>query len=123
MLSRRLPLILTFWSLIFYMVHAGAAEPNYMELPDDIRYILEDMYGGDKNKWPKKVYAEDINGDGLMDWIAQVPECKKDTGCQVDLLLCNGRRKGKCSEFCLVGTGLLADMRRDVKKLICDSTC
>lgn len=39
-------------------------------IPDDIRYMLEDMYGENKKEWPSPRYKKDLNNDGFSDWVA-----------------------------------------------------
>ena len=92
-------------------------------IPDDIRYMLEDIYGSEKNKWPKPVYSEDVNGDGLPDWLAQHPGCKSKGQCSVDLFLCSRAEGQHCKEYCYVGSAKQTELLRSATSLKCQSTC
>jgi len=94
------------------------------EIPRDVRYMLEDLYGSDQRKWPKPIYQEDVNGDGIPDWIAQMPGCKgKKEDCQVELFVCKRVDGGQCLEYCYLGNGILRQLRGDAGNLKCQSTC
>ena len=45
------------------------------KIPDDVRYMLEDMYGANKSEWPSPRYQQDLNNDGFPDWVATKKNC------------------------------------------------
>lgn len=92
-------------------------------IPRDVRYMLEDLYGSDQAKWPTPIYLQDVNHDGLPDWIAQQPGCKDKVNCLVDLFICKQGVAQSCVEYCYVGSGLLKELSSDPAKLKCQSTC
>lgn len=96
------------------------AEPA---IPDDVRYMIEDLYGIDRSKWPAPILSQDINGDDLPDWVAQQPGCKTKGECTVDLFLCKKATGTQCKEHCYVGSGKLEALRNKPGGLVCESTC
>lgn len=96
------------------------AEEN---IPGDVRYMLEDMYGADKNKWPAPRYKEDLNKDGFSDWIAIKKECSLKKDCPADIFICIPDKKGACSEYCYIEVKNLTHIQDSLKNIKCESTC
>ena len=92
-------------------------------IPDDVRYMIEDIYGMDKSKWPKPIYSKDINGDGRPDWLVQQPGCKQDGQCILDTFICAKSEGGKCIEYCYIGGATLMEIQNNTTELKCQSTC
>lgn len=92
-------------------------------VPDDIRYMLEDMYGANKNKWPSPRYQQDLNNDGLADWIVIKKGCLLKEKCPAELFICIPNKKGMCSEYCYMEVKNLVNVEDKMKKLKCESTC
>lgn len=93
------------------------------KIPDDVRYMLEDMYGADKSKWPASRFIKDLNNDGFDDWVAQNKKCQSTAGCPAELFLCVPDKQGKCSEYCYININKLNSLQLDLKKIKCESTC
>ena len=107
--------------MVFYNTSAiGHADPA---IPDGVRYMLEDLYGPDKSKWPAPIFSEDINGDDLPDWIAQQRGCKTKDACTVELFICKKATGMHCIEHCYVGNGKLQALLNKPGGLVCESTC
>ena len=92
-------------------------------LPDDVRYMLEDMYGANKNTWPSPRYQRDINNDSFVDWIAVKKDCLLKEKCAAELFVCVPDKKGTCSEYCYIEVNNLSNLEEDIKELKCSSTC
>lgn len=92
-------------------------------IPDDVRYMIEDLYGINKSKWPTTTYEQDVNGDQLSDWIAQQSTCTAKESCQVDLFICKKGTDTHCIEYCYAGSGELKKLLNKPNGLVCESTC
>lgn len=92
-------------------------------MPDDIRYMLEDMYGADKNEWPSPRYKEDLNNDGFHDWIAKNKNCESGKPCSAEIFICIPDKKGKCSEYCYIEVKTLENIEEKLPDMKCESTC
>ena len=113
--------------VITFLTIALASFPSFSSdkemLPDDVRYMLEDMYGANKNTWPSPRYQRDINNDGLVDWIAVKKGCLLKEKCAAELFVCVPDKKGACSEYCYIEVNNLNNLEKDIKELKCSSTC
>ena len=105
-------------SLFLFPVMSFATEA----LPDDIRYMLEDMYGANKAVWPLIRNVKDINNDGFPDWVIQKNACKNNS-CSAELFICVPNNKGTCSEYCYMEVKSLVDIEEQIKHRKCESTC
>lgn len=93
------------------------------KIPDDVRYMLEDMYGANKNEWPSPIYQIDINQDGFPDWLAIKKNCKLKNACAAELFICVADKKGVCYEYCYSEVKTMKNIEKTVKTLKCESTC
>ena len=93
------------------------------KIPDDIRYMLEDMYGADKKEWPSPRYKTDLNNDGFDDWVAVKKDCKLKKACQAEIFICRPDNQGRCSEYCYLEVKILKNVAEDIKNRKCESTC
>jgi hypothetical protein len=117
-------------SIIFMLVffsfaqHLMAAEKYSVEnIPNDVRYMLEDMYGADKKKWPALIQEKDLNHDGQSDWILQNQACQNNENCAADIFICIPDQKGKCVEYCYKEVKSLKNMKKSLSAIKCESTC
>ena len=92
-------------------------------IPDDIRYMLEDMYGANKSEWPSPRYKQDLNNDGFSDWVAIKKNCLLKEKCPAELFICIPNKKGTCSEYCYIEVKTLSNIEESLKTLKCESTC
>jgi len=93
------------------------------KVPDDIRYMLEDMYSADKNKWPSPRYQQDLNDDGFADWVAVKKGCLLKEQCPAEIFICVPNKKGICSEYCYIEVNKIKNIKNDLKTRKCESTC
>ncbi len=93
------------------------------KMPDDIRYMLEDMYGANKSEWPSPRYQQDLNNDGFSDWVAIKKNCLLKENCAAELFICIPNKKGTCSEYCYIEVKTLKNVEESLKTLKCESTC
>ena len=93
------------------------------DVPDDIRYMLEDMYGANKNEWPSPRYKTDLNKDGFQDWVVKKKGCKQKKNCAAEIFICIPNKKGKCSEYCYIEVKSLINIEEQIKTRKCESTC
>ena len=105
-------------SLVVFPIMGSTTEV----LPDDVRYMLEDMYGANKAGWPSVHNVKDINNDGFPDWIIQKNTCK-NISCKAELFICVPNKKGKCSEYCYMEVNSLTEIAEQIKRRKCESTC
>ena len=91
--------------------------------PDDIRYMLEDMYGENKKEWPSPRYKNDLNNDGFSDWIAIKKDCLLKEKCAAEIFICIPNKKGVCSEYCYMEVKSLMDIEESMTTKKCESTC
>lgn len=105
---------------ILFVPTPGSAKEN---IPDDIRYMLEDMYGANKNKWPSTRHKADINADGFTDWVIQKKSCSQDENCAAEIFICIPDKKGLCSEYCYIEVKTLNNVEELLKIKKCESTC
>lgn len=92
-------------------------------IPDDIRYMLEDMYGENKKEWPSPRYQKDLNNDGLSDWVAIKKGCLLKEKCAAEIFICIPNKKGLCSEYCYIEVKSLISIDESLRTLKCESTC
>ena len=93
------------------------------QLPDDIRYMLEDMYGADKKKWPASKFKKDLNHDSFFDWVVQKKSCLSKSDCPAELFICIPNIEGVCSEYCYMEIKSMNKLQEEIKSLKCESTC
>ena len=93
------------------------------KLPNDVRYMLEDMYGSNKHKWPDIIYHQDLNQDGMEDWVVQNKKCQLKDNCPADIFICIPGEKGKCSEYCYKEVNTIINLKEKLPALKCESTC
>ena len=92
-------------------------------IPDDIRYMLEDMYGENKKEWPSPRYQKDLNNDGFPDWVAIKKGCSLQEICAAEIFICIPNKKGLCSEYCYMEVKSLINIDESLRTLKCESTC
>ena len=93
------------------------------EVPDDIRYMLEDMYGENKKEWPSPRYQKDLNDDGFPDWVTIKKGCLLQEECAAEIFICISNKKGQCSEYCYMEVESLKNIEESMKTRKCESTC
>ncbi len=93
------------------------------KMPDDIRYMLEDLYGANKKEWPSPRYKQDLNKDGFTDWVAIKKGCKLKNNCPAEVFICISDKKGLCSEYCYSEVRTLKGIEENIKDIKCESTC
>lgn len=111
-------LLFSFVSLSISVVSVSASE----HIPDEIRYMLEDMYGANKNDWPS-IKKKDLNKDGSLDWVARKSNCNKKNNCAVEIFICIPDKSVQCSEYCYMEVKTLRNIAEKLKTLKCESTC
>lgn len=116
-----LRIAITFLTIALVSVSSFSSEKDI--LPDDVRYMLEDMYGAKKNSWPSPRYQQDINNDGFADWIAVKKDCALKEKCAAEVFVCIPDKKGMCSEYCYIEVKNLINLEKSIKELKCSSTC
>ena len=109
---------LLFFSILFTPTIISANEG----LPNDIRYMLEDMYGAKKSEWPSTRYKADLNEDGFPDWVTQ-KKCHQDKDCAAEIFICMPNKNGVCSEYCYIEVKTLKNIEEILKTKKCESTC
>ncbi len=117
------PINYKMFSLIFLLLLIVPPCHTEENIPDDVRYMIEDIYGTDKSTWPKPIYSKDINADGLPDWLVQQPGCKQGGQCVLDTFICAKSAGGKCIEYCYTGGATLTEIQNNTAELKCQSTC
>ena len=105
--------------ICFFSLPISASE----DVPDDIRYMLEDMYGANKEKWPTPRYKVDLNKDGFLDWVAEKKYCKLKEHCSAEVFICIPNKKGMCSEYCYMEVRTLKNIEETLSIRKCESTC
>lgn len=105
-------------STIFYSA-VNATE----NIPDDVRYMLEDLYGANKSKWPYPIYPKDLNGDDISDWVAKKKSCNSKENCPAEIFICLPDKTGKCAEYCYIEVKTLINIETNIHKMKCESTC
>ena len=105
--------------ICFFSLPISASE----DVPDDIRYMLEDMYGANKEKWPNPRYKVDLNKDGFLDWVAKKKGCKLNDNCSSEIFICIPNKKGMCSEYCYIEVKSLNNIEETLGTKKCESTC
>ena len=93
------------------------------KLPDDVRYMLEDMYGANKSEWPAFKYKTDLNKDGFVDWVVTKENCSLKKACPAELFICVPDEKGLCSEYCYIEVKSLINIEENIGNMKCESTC
>ena len=93
------------------------------KIPDDVRYMLEDMYGSNKNEWPSFSYKSDLNNDGFSDWVVTKENCLLKKDCPAELFICVPDKNGYCSEYCYAEVKSLIDAEENIESIKCESTC
>ena len=114
-------LLLTFiFSISLIIPLAVSATEN---IPDNIRYMLEEMYGADKKEWPAPRYKTDLNKDGFEDWVAVKKDCTSKEHCSAEFFICMPNKKGMCSDYCYFEVKTLKNVENNIKNRKCESTC
>lgn len=109
---------------ISFVAQAVAAEKiTFEHVPKDVLYMLEDMYGADKTKWPSLIQMKDLNQDKHNDWIVQNQSCLAAKDCAAELFICIPDEKGKCVEYCYKEVKSLNNIKDKIKSIKCESTC
>ena len=111
--------LLPLFIICFFSLSVSASE----DVPDDIRYMLEDMYGANKEKWPNPRYKVDLNKDGFSDWVVKNKDCKLKEHCSAEVFICIPNKKGKCSEYCYIEVKTLKNIEETLSIRKCESTC
>jgi len=93
------------------------------KLPDDVRYMLEDMYGANKNEWPVFKYKVDLNKDEFPDWVVKKKKCESQKNCPAEIFICIPDKKGMCKEYCYMEVKSLKNIESNLKNMKCESTC
>ena len=109
-------------SVILFSLFVSSALPAADLVPDDIRYMLEDLYGPDKTNWPI-IKQADLNKDGFTDWIAEKENCKGKEKCPVEIFVCIPGKKGKCSEYCYNEVKTHEMIKEKISAKKCEATC
>ena len=120
-----LPFVLSMLLSVSFLfsVNAYADKITVKKIPNDVLYMLEDMYGQDKKQWPQHIYPEDVDHDGLADWIAENKNCTSKKNCQADIFICIPDGEGKCSEYCYKEVKSLINLDTRLKEISCESSC
>lgn len=113
-------LLFSFISLSMSVVSINASTSE--QIPDDIRYMLEDLYGANKSEWPK-TRTTDLNKDGFTDWVARKENCTGKDKCPIEIFVCVPNEKRVCSEYCYIEVKTLKNIAENLKTLKCESTC
>ena len=108
-----------FLVICFFSSSISASE----DVPDDIRYMLEDMYGAKKEQWPESRYKVDLNKDGFTDWVVKKNDCESKDQCSVEIFICNPNKNGTCSEYCYMEVKTLKNIEATLSTRKCESTC
>ena len=111
--------LFSFLVICSFLLSVSASE----DVPDDIRYMLEDMYGEIKEQWPKQRYKADLNKDGFSDWVVQKKDCKLKEHCPAEIFICIPDKKGECSEYCYMEVKTLKKIAETLSIQKCESTC
>ena len=93
------------------------------KIPDDVRYMLEDMYGENESEWPAFSYKKDLNKDGFVDWVVTKENCSLKKDCPAELFICIPDEKGVCLEYCYAEVKSLIDAEKNIESVKCESTC
>jgi hypothetical protein len=109
--------------MVVFLVAFYFINPINEKMPDDVSYMLEDMYGADKNEWPAVGYTTDLNNDGFSDWVATKEDCSANKDCPAELFICVPDEKGLCSEYCYIEVKSLIDIEKNIENMKCESTC
>ena len=109
-------------SFVFFSFIISPILPAAEQLPDDIRYMLEDLYGADKSNWPV-TNKSDLNKDGYADWVAKKENCGNKLKCTTEIFVCVPDKQGTCSEYCYIEVKTLKHIAEQLKTLQCESTC
>ena len=118
--------VLRFWQLTFPLClyfSIVSIISAVEKTPDDVRYMLEDMYGADRQKWPAITYKKDLNIDGFDDWIVQTKRCDSIKECPAEIFICIPDKTGACSEYCYIEVKNLMTIGKDIKQMKCESSC
>lgn len=105
---------------VFLMSSQGLAADT---IPDDVRYIIEDIYGADRGQWPSPIYRDDLNNDGFADWVAQARGCQAPSQCPVELFLCKPNQAGQCVEYCYFQLSTIKEADKAISSGKCESAC
>lgn len=116
-------LLLTFLFSISLIVPLIVSSSASEIIPDDIRYLLEEMYGADKKEWPAPRYKTDLNKDGFEDWVAVKKGCALKELCPAEFFICMPNKKGMCSDYCYFEVKTLKNVEKNIKNRKCESTC
>ena len=114
-MPRRFAVIL-FFSLFSSALFAAEA------IPDDIRYMLEDLYGANQKEWPA-TRKNDLNKDGFSDWVAKKENCSDKKKCPIEIFICVPDKQGNCSEYCYIEVKTLENIKENISGMKCEATC
>ena len=112
---------LSLFLLAFFIAPAVVAATDIV--PDDIRYMLEDMYGANKKAWPAAISEKDLSNDGFPDWLVEKENCNTAKPCAAEIFICIPDKTGKCSGYCYLEVKNLKNIEDDLKYRKCESTC
>ena len=113
-------LVLFISSLLIAWAYFAAKE---RKIPDDIRYMLEEMYGSVQQNWPVTFHTRDLNKDGFTDWIAVSKKCSDLENCAVEIFVCRPGSDKRCEEYCYLNVKTLKDIESRLQEMKCESTC
>ncbi len=109
--------------LILPVLLLSSLVPAYAaSLPDDVGYMLSDLYGDDRKKWPAIRYPQDLNHDGFTDWVIQKKNCST-ASCPAEIFVCKADKQGNCHEYCYIEVRSLQNIAKQLTTLKCESTC
>ncbi len=115
------PLILSLFLPLLVMAAPGTTTAE--DLPDEVRWALEDLYGPDHDRWPLPLLRRDLNGDGIPELVAPTRDCTPLADCEVELFLCKQASGTTCAEYCYAGSGIFSVLRETAHRLRCEATC
>ncbi len=121
LLARVAPLVLPLLLPLLVMAAPGTSAAE--DLPDEVRWALEDLYGPHRDRWPLPLLRRDLNGDGIPELVAPARDCAPLADCEVELFLCKQASGTTCVEYCYAGSGIFSVLRETADRLRCEATC
>jgi len=112
-----------FYLFIFLYGFSYSAVNAAEIISDDVRYMLEDLYGANKNDWPSSRYKKDLNNDGFYDWVAKKKSCESKEHCAAEIFICIPDKTGKCTEYCFLEVKTLMNIEKEIHQMKCESPC